>query len=302
MSAEKTATGSRIGLSCALSTAFRADGGVDAVRTLAHGKWVLANGGDSVTLFGTTGEGASFDLGERHALLGAFAGAGLAMRRQIVAGVTAATVGDAIAQARAAYEADCRAVLMTPPFYFPDPSDAGVFAWFAAVFEGLGGSLRDVLIYHIPSMTRVGFTPALMARLRAAFPGAVIGIKDSTGSWESAKGFLDAHRDLQILVGDERLIARAVREGGSGTICGLANLRPDLLRGAARDGTDDPRIAACVAAIVADPFMPAVKALIAHRTNDGEWRRMRAPLAALDDARARALVARFDAAQAGSAA
>jgi 4-hydroxy-tetrahydrodipicolinate synthase len=302
MPVEKTATGSRIGVCCALSTAFKADGSVDAVRTLEQGKWVLANGGDGVTLFGTTGEGASFDLGERHALLGTFAGAGLAMRKQIVAGVTAATVGDAIAQAKAAYAADCRALLMTPPFYFPEPSEDGVFAWFAAVFEGLGGSLRDVLIYHIPSMTRVGFTPALMARLRAAFPGAVIGIKDSTGSWESAKGFLDAHKDLQILVGDERLIARAVREGGSGTICGLANLRPDLLRAAVWDGKDDPLISACVTAIIADPFMSAVKALVAHRTGDAQWLRMRAPLVALDDARAKALVARFEAAKTAVAA
>ncbi|MCA3245413.1 MAG: dihydrodipicolinate synthase family protein, partial [Azospirillum sp.] len=137
---------------------------------------------------------------------------------------------------------------------------------------------------------------------RKEFPGAVIGIKDSTGSWDSAKSFLDAHKDLQILVGDERLLARAVREGGSGSICGLANLRPDLLRPAAWDGADDPRIAKCVEAIVADPFMPAVKALIAHREKDAEWRRMRAPVVALDDARVRALVARFEAAQGAQAA
>jgi 4-hydroxy-tetrahydrodipicolinate synthase len=87
-----------------------------------------------------------------------------------------------------------------------------------------------------------------------------------------------------------------VREGGSGSICGLANLRPDLLRPAAWEGKDDPRIAACVQAIVADPFMPAVKALIAHRQKDAEWRRMRPPLVELDEARVRALVARFEAA------
>ena len=295
MGAEKTAA--RIGLSCALSTAFAADGSVDLPRTLAQGRFVRANGCDSVTLFGTTGEGASIDLGERHALLGAFAGAGFDMRKHVVAGVSAATSGDAIAQARAAYAANCRAVLLAPPFYFAEPSDDGVFAWFASVIEGLGAEARDVLIYHIPSMTRVGFTPALLGRLRAAFGPVVIGIKDSTGSWDSAKGFLDAHKDLQILVGDERLIARAVREGGSGSICGLANLRPDLLRAAAWDGKDDARIGACVAAIVADPFMQAVKALIATRERDPEWRRMRPPLVGLAEVRAQALAARFEAAQ-----
>jgi 4-hydroxy-tetrahydrodipicolinate synthase len=291
------AQSTRIGLSCALSTAFAADGSVDLPRTLAQGRWVLSNGGDGITLFGTTGEGASLDLNERYALLGAFAGAGFDMRGRVVAGVTAATTGDAIAQARAAYAAQCRAVLLAPPFYFAEPSEEGVFEWFAAVIEGLGAEARDVLIYHIPSMTRVAFTPALLARLRAAFGLVVIGIKDSTGSWDSAKGFLDAHKDLQILVGDERLIARAVRAGGSGSICGLANLRPDLLRMPAWEGKDDVRIAACVAAIVADPFMQAVKALIAMREGDPEWRRMRPPLVGLDEGRVQALAVRFDAAQ-----
>jgi 4-hydroxy-tetrahydrodipicolinate synthase len=297
-----TKIGPRIGLSCALSTAFRTDSAVDLPRTLAQAKWVLANGCDGVTMFGTTGEGASLDVAERHAALGALAGAGFDLGKTVIAGVTAATIGEAVEQAQAGYDHGSRALLMTPPFYFPEPSEEGVFRWFAAVFERLGPRLRDVLVYHIPSMTRVGFSPAAMARLRKEFPGAVIGIKDSTGSWDSAKSFLDAHKDLQILVGDERLLARAVREGGSGSICGLANLRPDLLRPAAWEGKEDPRIAKCVEAIVADPFMPAVKALIAARENDKAWLRMRAPVVELDEARARALVARFDAAQGEKAA
>jgi 4-hydroxy-tetrahydrodipicolinate synthase len=145
-------------------------------------------------------------------------------------------------------------------------------------------------------------TPDLMGRLREKFPGAILGIKDSSGDWNSSKGFLDRHKDLQILVGDERQLARAVQNGGSGTICGLANLRPDVLRPAAWDGKDDPKIAALVSAIIADPFMSAVKALIAHRTGDAAWRRMRPPLEALDDAKSRALVERFEAAAAAKAA
>lgn len=300
MSAVKT--GPRVGLSCALSTAFRPDGAIDLPRTLAQAKWVLANGCDGVTMFGTTGEGVSLDVAERHATLGAMAGAGFDLGKSVIAGVSAATIGEAVEQANAGYDHGARALLMTPPFYFPEPSEEGVFRWFASVFERLGPRLRDVLYYHIPSMTRVGFSPASLARLRKEFPGAVIGIKDSTGSWDSAKSFLDGHKDLQILVGDERLIARAVREGGSGSICGLANLRPDLLRPAAWDGKDDPRIGKCVEAIVADPFMPAVKALIAHRERDPEWRHMRAPVVELDEARIRALAARFDAAQSAKAA
>jgi 4-hydroxy-tetrahydrodipicolinate synthase len=45
------------GLSAALVTPFDKDGGVDLARLAAHARHVLSNGCDSVTLFGTTGEG-----------------------------------------------------------------------------------------------------------------------------------------------------------------------------------------------------------------------------------------------------
>ena len=46
------------------------------------------------------------------------------------------------------------------------------------------------------------------------------------------------HRDLQFLFGDERLLARAFRLGGSGTICGMANIAPELIGPAVREGRE----------------------------------------------------------------
>jgi len=291
----------RIGLSCALATPFTAEGPVDLPRMLAHASRLLEDGVDSVTLFGTTGEGASIGLGERRVVLGAFGGAGIPSSR-ILAGVSAASADDAIEQARVAYAANCRAILMAPAFYFPEPGDDGLFDWFSAVFRGLGGELRDILLYNIPSMTRATITPALMARLRAAFPGAVLGVKDSSGDWNSARAFLEQHRDAQVLVGDESLLARCVREGGSGTICGLANLGGALLRSAAHEGRDDPRIVSLIRAFGEDPFLAGIKALIASRYDDEGWLRMRPPMTALTPERQATLAARATAALAAKAA
>ena len=60
----------RFGLGCALITPFAADGSVDVVRLVGHARRVLADGCVSVTLFGTTGEGASLGLASRAAALG----------------------------------------------------------------------------------------------------------------------------------------------------------------------------------------------------------------------------------------
>jgi 4-hydroxy-tetrahydrodipicolinate synthase len=292
----------RIGLNCALSTPFTDDGGIDLDRLVGHARWVLANGCDSLTLFGTTGEGASIDLGGRHRALGALAGAGLDMGRQVVAGVAAATVEDAAAQARAGLDAGCRALLVAPPFYFGDVADDGVHAFFARLFERVGAGLRDVILYHIPGMTRVGLSVELVTRLDRSFPGVVIGVKDSNGDWAATRRRLETHPHLQVLVGDERQVAQAVRMGGAGTICGLANICPALLRPLAHDGVDDPRVGWIVDAILAHPFMPAIKALIADRLGDPGWTVMRPPLTPLAAADGHALAAAVRAITAAKAA
>ncbi len=276
----------RIGLNCALSTPFFAQGGVDLPRLVEHARWVLGQGANGITVFGTTGEGASLGLGDRFAVLGALAGAGFTLRREVIAGVSASAEADVLAQCLAAYEMDCQALLLAPPFYFSGVSDEALFRFFAGLFEKLGPRLRDVFLYHIPGMTRVPLSVELTQRLARAFPGAIAGVKDSAGDWAMTARRLAELPGLHILVGDERQLARAVQNGGAGSICGLANVAPDLLLPLANEGRDDPRIHAMVDAILGYSFMPAIKALISARLGDPDWRIMRPPLDALSAAEA----------------
>ena len=279
----------RTGLNCALSTPFLATGAVDIPRLVNHARWVLDQGANGVTLFGTTGEGASIGIGERYAMMGAMAGAGFNLRDRVIAGVSAASETECLAQCRAAYEMDCRGLLLAPPFYFSGVTDDALFRFFAALFEKLGGALRDVLLYHIPGMTRVPISIELTRRLADAFPVVIAGVKDSAGDWAMTARRLAELSDMQVLIGDERQLARAVAIGGAGSICGLANVAPDLLLPLANEGKDDLRVHRMVDAILQFPFMPAVKALISERLGDPGWRIMRAPLDALSADEARGL-------------
>lgn len=275
---------SRIGLSCALSTPFSADGAIDMPRLVEHARWVLANGADSITLFGTTGEGASVGSTGRHAAFGAMAGADIELGTRVISGISAAAREDVVAQMRAAYEHGCRALLLAPPFYFHGAGDEGLYRFFSQVFEDVGAALRDVILYHIPGMTGVPISIELVQRLDKAFPGRVIGVKDSAGDWTMTERRLKELPGKQVLIGDERQLARAVRHGGAGSICGLANVAPDLLRPLAHEGKDDPRINRMVEAVLNYSFMPAIKALVAERLGDPAWRVMRPPLEALSAA------------------
>jgi 4-hydroxy-tetrahydrodipicolinate synthase len=282
------------GLGCALSTPVTASGALDTARLVDHAKWVRAQGCDIVTAFGTTGEGASFVLKDKANVLDAFAKAGIAPERTVL-GVMATAIADAADQARLAYDAECRGILLTPPYYLKGLDEDGLYAWFAELFETLGAKARNVILYHIPAVTAVSIKVDLVQRLSKAFPGVVLGVKDSSCDWSNTQALLQAFATTHaILVGDERDLARAVREGGQGCISGLANIAPDLMLPLVRQGRGEPRVNQLVEEIGKYPVLPAVKSLIAHRTGDKGWLAVRPPLVALDEARAGRLAAACD--------
>ncbi|MEK1891301.1 MAG: dihydrodipicolinate synthase family protein [Phyllobacterium sp.] len=272
----------RFGLSAALTMPFDAAMRIDLPKALAHARQCLDNGCRSVTLFGTTGEGSSIGYDERVGVINAFVEGGIAPA-QIVVGVMANAYVDAAAQCRVALDTGCRGVLLAPPSYFKNVSDDGLFDWFSAVFHEIGAGARGIIIYNIPSVTAVEISVELVSRLREAFPLVVAGVKDSSGNFTYTQALLEKHKDLAILIGDERTLAAAVRLGAEGSISGMANLYPDRLLPLIEEGRDDPAVIEAVEEILKFPVVPAVKAILARHTADDGWRRARAPLEALSD-------------------
>lgn len=281
------------GLSAAMTTPFREDGAIDLPRLVDHARWCLQQGCASVTAFGTTGEGASVGVSGREQVLGALAGGGIASR-SVVYCVAATSLHEALAQARMAYDFGARALLLPPPFYFKGVSDEGLFAWFSQLLGKLGKAARDVILYNIPSVTQVALSAELIGRIKDSFPGVITGVKDSSGDWDYTQRLLAAHKDLAILIGDERYLAEGVALGGQGAISGLANVCPQVLLSLVQNARPDARVNALVDEVLRYPVTPAVKALVAHRTGDSEWRHVRAPLVALPTGSAASLSAAYD--------
>ncbi|MFK0692347.1 dihydrodipicolinate synthase family protein [Mesorhizobium sp. IMUNJ 23033] len=268
---------SRFGLSVALATPFHASGQIAVPAMVAQAKACLGAGCSSATLFGTTGEGASLGTEERRTIIEAMLAAGIPAR-QLVAGVLVDAAEDAAEQARHALQRGARNILLAPPSYFKNVGEDGLFGWFAAVFAALGPLARDVLLYNIPSVTMVQLPLGLIGRLRAAFPAVVAGVKDSGGDWSYSEALLAAHGDLVILIGDERHLARSVRQGGQGAISGMANFVTGEIRAMAVDGRDDARVENFVLELLKYPVTPAVKVMVARKTGDDGWLAVRPPL------------------------
>jgi 4-hydroxy-tetrahydrodipicolinate synthase len=272
----------RFGIFAAMVTPFRADGSIDLPRAVAHGKAVLARGAQGLTLFGTTGEGASIGTAERGALIAALLGAGVAPE-QVTVTICASALADALAQAREAFGFGIRKLLLVPPYYFKGVSEAALEGWFAAFLGAVAAGHAQVILYHIPQVTQIALPVPMIRRLKDRFGDLVFGVKDSSGDWENSRALLE-FSDLAVLIGDERYLARAAALGGAGAISGVANLFPRALSAMIRTGQDNAAICALVDALVTVPVTPAVKAMVGLQAGEDGWGRVRAPLAPTPEA------------------
>ncbi len=274
--------GPAIGISAALATAFAPGGTLDVAATAEHARSCLGRGCDSVTICGTTGEGASLDADERRRLHAELVSAGIDPRR-IVVGICATAVGDAVRQAEEAAATGASALLIPPPFYFKGVEQPAVEAWFDALLSRIAALKLPALLYHIPQVTGVPIHADTALRLKRAHGDAVHGVKDSGGDWPTSLAFLE-RTELAVFIGDERFLAEGVKRKARGSISGLANLVPDRLARILSTGDKDDGIDRLVEAVISMPVVPAVKYLLSGRTGNPIWRTVRPPLRQLSGA------------------
>lgn len=284
------------GLWPALLLPVSTNGELDTTRAIAHAKRLLAAGCDGVTLFGTTGEGPAFTVAERKALLESMLGSGI-RADQCVVTITALALGDAIELGSHATRLGVHRQMLMPPFFFNQPRDAGIVEAVSQVVRGIGSDSLKLLLYHFPAMSTFSFSHGAVAELASRHPGQVIGVKDSSGDLAHSLALAKAFPQLSILVGAELHVAPTMREGGSGSINGLANLAPGLMRRVidAPDqvsATDTQLMTDLLALLSIRPNMPfvgAYKTVLAEQTGDDFWLNMRAPLSPLSDTETQAV-------------
>lgn len=273
-----------------------ASGELDNARAIAHARRMLAAGCDGVTLFGTTGEGPASTVAERNALLEVMLGDGI-RANQLIVTITALALGDAIELGRHAARLGVRRQMFMPPFYYNQPRDAGIVEAVSQVVRGIGDDGLKLLLYHFPAMSTFGFSHPAIAELVRRHPGQVVGVKDSSGDLAHSLALAKAFPALSILVGAEQHVAPVMLAGGSGSINGLANLAPGLMRRvinapASVSASDVQLMTALLGLLGIRPNMPFVgvyKAMLAEQTGDDFWLAMRAPLSPLDNTEAQAV-------------
>ena len=264
-------------------TPFSADGAVDAGRLVAHCRTLLSEGADGLAVLGTTSEANSLTLNERRRVIDACIEGGIPAAK-LMPGTGATALEDATALSRHAGELGCAGVLLLPPFYYKNASDDGLFAFVARLIEGCGATPPRILLYHIPPMAVVGWPIALVARLIEAFPGVVVGMKDSSGDFDHVVQMIRAFPGFAVFPGAEVHLLRGLTAGAAGCISATANINAagiaDLIRHWREPGAQrrQERMNAVRKAVEGPNIIASVKAVLAARYRDDGWRAVRPPL------------------------
>jgi 4-hydroxy-tetrahydrodipicolinate synthase len=221
---------------------------------------------------------------------------------RMLPGVGLPAIPDTVAMARRAAELGCRGALVLPPFFYKNPSEDGLFAYYSEVIQRVGGGLK-LYFYHFPAQSAVPITVGLIERVLRAYPGAVKGIKDSTGDWSNTKSYIDnfAAEGFEVYCGDDSHLLQVLQAGGAGSISAASNVSGavNALVYAGWDKADAAEaqqlLTAMRAAVSSAPLIPGLKALVARHTGEAEWENIRPPHVKLTAEQKAKLFAAFDA-------
>jgi len=277
-------------------TPFSKDLSPDPERFIAHCRWLLSQN-CGLAVFGTNSEANSLSVNERIALLEALLAADADPAR-MMPGTGCCSLTDTVKLTEHAVKAGCAGVLMLPPFYYKDVLEDGLYRYFSEVIERVGDTRLRVYLYHIPPVAVVGITTGLVERLLKKYPGAIAGMKDSSGDWNNTKTFLDAFAKsgFDIFPGSESFLLAGLRNGGAGCISATANVNPAAIDKLYREwrkpdaDLQQEALNAVRKAVGQYVMIPALKQVVAHYSGDPDWVTVRPPLAELTAAQAKNVI------------
>ena len=276
---------------------------IDHAAFAAHALQLLAAGCSGLTPFGTTGEGPSFSMAERLTAIDALIHAGVPAGRILVS-TSCAALPDAVQLTRHAVQAGARGVLLLPPFFLKGVPDAGIVNFYTQLIEQVADARLRIMLYNIPQVSGIALSHAVIGSLLQRYPQTLIGLKDSGCQRDTSLAYAQAFMPpLQVWVGNEPDLQTLAGLGSLGAVSGVANLAPRLVarlvQGGAGPGaaSDQARMLALLVVLLRGPWglTAAFKGLMAQRSGQPGWRRVRAPLVALTDEQASELVALWQA-------
>ena len=281
-------------------TPFKPDLSPDTERFVRQCKWLVANQ-VGLAVFGTNSEANSLSADERMGLLDKLVEAGVDPAR-MMPGTGCCALTDSVRLTAHAVKLGCAGALMLPPFYYKGVSDEGLFRNYAEIVERVGDARLQIYLYHIPQVSQVPISLALIERLLKAYPKNVAGTKDSSGDWNNTMATLDAFAadGFDVFPGSETFLLAGLQNGAKGCISATANVNPAAIRRLyaewQSDGAEDQQAGLDRIRNIFQkyPMIAAMKRAIARWSGHAAWATVRPPLVALDAKQSASLIAELE--------
>ena len=264
------------GLSVAIATPFDKKNKIELSEFRNHISYLLKYNIKSFTFFGTTGEGPSISLKEKIKSLEYLLSHELKTKQTYVS-IIQSSYKTAKLEIENYNKLGIKNFLVSPPFFFKELHKDALESWFTNLFNSISNQ-NSILLYNIPQITKIRIDAELIRRLQDQFSDNFVkGVKDSSGDIEQTNKYLK-HKSILTTVGDERLIAKVLKLGGDGSICGLSNIYPKEILDVIENKQENPSINKIVNKILNFPVVPAIKTLLYLKTNNKIWLNVRPPL------------------------
>lgn len=187
-------------------------------------------GAHGIFAFGTNGESYALTPEEKKRILGIVveeAGG----RVPVYAGSGCVTTAETIRMSKMSQDVGADVLSVIVP-WFASASQDELYGHYEAVAAAVD---LPIVLYNIPARTGNALAPATVARLAKDVPN-VVGVKDSSGNFDTMKQYIELTRDLGqsgkkfcVLSGNDSLILPALVFGGTGGIAGCANVFPHTM-------------------------------------------------------------------------
>ncbi|MEM7047357.1 MAG: dihydrodipicolinate synthase family protein [Pseudomonadota bacterium] len=272
------------GIIAALPTPITPQGQLAQDLFVEHGRWTLANGCHGLNILGTTGEANSLPLFERQNIM-RIAAKELDSQKLMV-GTTTPSLDETLNLTSLADTLGYQVALVLPPYYYKPLSEDDLFAWYAALHDGLGSRKISIYFYNFPQLSGIPLPLGVVTRLHRAYPDRFTGIKDSSGDLEYASQLAKTLCDCAVFPSSETTLKQATKNGYAGCISATVNITARLCA-QVWDHTADQaiveRIKSLRESLTSIPPIAAIKYMISKRTGDPRWQALLPPLRRLSD-------------------
>lgn len=281
------------GVFAAPLTPMRDDLSADLPKFVAHCRNLLEEGCDGLIPIGTTGEGHSFTVDERIAMVDALADSEMP-KIGMLFGTSALAYPDTVRLIKHAVSIGGGDVCVRPPFYYR-PEDVGLVEFFGLAIDTVGDSRLGLYIYDTEANLRIHYSLELLSQLFERFPNTLAGVKDSNSDPDLLKARCNAFPGKEIFSGTDGMALTALRAGGNGVLLSLSNIAPGTTAAVCSDwetGNADAlqfRVDEIRASADGFAFIPFLRSAKARLSGDASWRNARPPVRRLDEAEERTM-------------